>query len=170
MTIEAAYFHNRVENLILFIQTSQRTSKPQNIGRAQTIGQEFSGMIDVGAYLHLSANYTHQRSINKSEIPSQKGKFLPGRPVHEFSSKILLSSDQHSLFYGYHFTAKNFLDHANQRVAKARHLHNIGVSVKPAPNLSVTFEVKNLGDNQIEDIFGFPLPGRAYFFTIEGTL
>jgi len=36
--------------------------------------------------------------------------------------------------------------------------------------LKLTFEVKNLTDNRIADFRGFPLPGRAFFGTVEGKL
>jgi len=170
LSLQAAYFQNDVENLILFIQTSQRTSKPQNIGRAETIGQEVSGKLEIGPHLKLDANYTQQRAVNRSEIPSQRGKILPGRPVHELSAKVDLYSKHFSIFYSYHFTDQNFLDRANQRIANSRQIHNLGFSIRRAPAWSLTLEAKNLSNNQIEDVFGFPLPGRSYFLTMSGSI
>ncbi|MBI5198188.1 MAG: TonB-dependent receptor, partial [Nitrospirae bacterium] len=167
MELQASYFHNRVENLILFIQTSQRTSKPENIGRAEITGQELVGRMQLGNHFKISGNYTYQRAVNRSNIPSQAGKILPGRPLHEFSGKAEFFSDTGALFYSYDFTSKNFLDRVNQLPAHSRSIHNIGISVTPRESVSVTFEVKNITNNRIVDIFGFPLPGRSYFLTVN---
>ena len=35
-------------------------------------------------------------------------------------------------------------------------------------DLSLTFEVKNATDEQVSDVLGFPLPGRAYVGTLIG--
>jgi len=170
LNLQAAYFHNVVDDQILFVQTSQRTSRAENIGRAETIGQELAGKIELGSHLRLDANYTHQRAVNKSDIPSQRGKILPGRPVHALSGKAELYSARGALFYRYDYTAENFLDRVNQRVAAARHIHNLGFSIKGQSAWTLSLEVKNLSDNRIEDVFGFPLPGRAYFITLEGRI
>jgi iron complex outermembrane receptor protein len=167
MEVQATYFHNRVENLILFIQTSQRTSKPENIGRAEITGQELVGRMQLGNHFKISGNYTYQRAVNRSNIPSQTGKILPGRPLHEFSGKAEFFSDTAALFYSYDFTAKNFLDRVNQLPTHSRNIHNIGISVTPRKSVSASFEVKNITDSRIEDIFGFPLPGRSYFLTVN---
>jgi len=170
INFHAAYFNNVVDQVILFIQTSQKTSRADNIGQAQTIGQEFSTRVEMGAHLKFDANYTHQRAINLSKIPSQKGKILPGRPVHEGTAKVELYSAFYALFYSYHFTSENFLDRVNQREASARQLHNVGFTTRPFDAWSLTFEAKNLSDNQIQDVFGFPLPGRSYFITLQGVI
>jgi len=170
LTFQAAHFQNDVENLILFIQTSQKTSKPRNIGKAETSGQEVVADLEIGTHLKLGANYTHQRAVNRSNIPSQKGKILPGRPVHEVSARAEVFSKHLSLFYNFNFTDQNFLDRVNQRVAKSRQIHNIGFSIRSVPAWSITLEAKNLSDDQIEDVFGFPLPGRAYFVTLQGSI
>jgi len=170
LKLRASYFDNVAENLILFIQSSQFTARSENIAKSRVIGQELSGDLDVGKYLSIQGNYTHQRAINKSNIPSEKGRFLPGRPVHEFFFKTELASRFFRIYHSYHLTDKNFLDRRNQRKATSRQIHNVGFSIQSEPLWSLTLEAKNLGDDQIEDIFGFPLPGRSYFLTLQGTL
>jgi iron complex outermembrane receptor protein len=34
----------------------------------------------------------------------------------------------------------------------------------------LTFEAKNLEDDQYEDFNGYPLPGRSYYFTVKYSL
>ncbi len=173
-TVQAAYFNNVADNLIVFVQTSQFTARPENIGKSKTQGQELSGKLEIGTYLMIESNYTHQRAINHS--PRENGKILPGRPIHEVSSKMEWGSDHYDFFYTHDFTDQNFLDAQNQRNATSRHIHNLGVSIKSHQNnrskksWSITLEAKNITDNTIEDVFGFPLPGRSYFITLQGTI
>ncbi|MFQ5675131.1 MAG: hypothetical protein ACE5G1_04480 [bacterium] len=65
---------------------------------------------------------------------------------------------------------ENYLDRANQRLTHSRQIHNVGISIKAKSQWSLTIEAKNLSDDRIEDIFGFPLPGRAYFMTLQGRI
>ena len=37
----------------------------------------------------------------------------------------------------------------------------------PIKNLSLTFEVKNIGNEQVSDVMGYPLPGISFFGTIS---
>jgi iron complex outermembrane receptor protein len=170
LQVQATYFHNDVENLILFIQTSQRTSKAENIGKARIQGQELMAVAEVRSWLTIRGNYTHQRAVNRSDIPSQRGKFLPGRPVHKIFGEVELSSNLGSFFYSYDFTDQNFLDSANQIPTRSRSIHNMGISATPWKNKTITLEVKNLTDSRIEDIYGFPLPGRSIFLSIQGRI
>ncbi len=170
LTLEAAYFDNIADNLILFIQSSQQTAKPENIASSRVIGQELTARAEIGKHLSFEANYTHQEARNKSDIPNEKNKFLPGRPVNEFFVKTAFYSKHYGLYYSLNFTDENYLDRDNQRNATSRKIHNIGFSFKSLPRWSLSLEAKNLGDNQIEDIFGYPLPGRSYFMTLQGTL
>lgn len=167
LRLEAVYFENKIEDIIVFIQTSQRTSRPENIGRADISGVEVVASLNLGARVRFSGNYTYQRAVNRSGIPSQEGRILPGRPVHAFSGKINFLSVLGSLFYTYNFTAQNYLDPANQLPTLPRSIHGVGFSIAPTRLILISLEVKNLTDNQIEDIFGYPLPGRSYFLTAQ---
>lgn len=170
LIFQAAYFDNEAENLILFIQTSQFTARSENIAKSRIIGQEFSSRMEMGSHLKIEGSYTHQEAKNKSDIPNEHNKFLPGRPVHDLFGKAELYSERYAFYYSYQLTDKNFLDRDNQRNATTRQIHNIGFSMRPNSSWSVSFDAKNLGDDQIEDIFGFPLPGRSFFITLQGSI
>ena len=162
-----AYFNNRIENMIIFIQNSQRTSRPDNIGRAEIAGLEMSIGLSLRLPITFNGNYTFQRAVNQSDIPSRKGKILPGRPVHELSGKVVYLWSVGSFFYSHDFTALNYLDVANQYTTHSRSIHDVGLSLNLLEPILITLEVKNLTDNRIEDIFGYPLPGRSYFITAK---
>ena len=43
-----------------------------------------------------------------------------------------------------------------------RALYNLGGSLPLAQGLSLSLELRNLTDDQIADLWGYPLPGRFY--------
>ncbi|RMF93570.1 MAG: TonB-dependent receptor [Nitrospinota bacterium] len=168
--LEYAYFQSEIDDLILFIQNSQRTSIAQNISQARIQGHEVSFSLTGFDHLLLSGNYTYQQAKDDSNIPFLRGKRLPGRPLHELSTSLELFDKRYGkLFYTLNFTSGNFLDRANLVSVPSRTIHNLGLTVTPpgVKGLSLTFEVKNLTDNQIQDVAGFPLPGRAFFGTVD---
>ncbi|ETW93254.1 MAG: hypothetical protein ETSY1_40020 [Candidatus Entotheonella factor] len=73
------------------------------------------------------------------------------------------------LSYELDYISRNFLDRGNLDPVDNRLLHHLRLTVTPLDkHLTMTFEAKNLTDNQVGDFRGFPLPGRSFFATIEG--
>jgi hypothetical protein len=49
-----------------------------------------------------------------------------------------------------------------------RSIHGISISSAPfSGGLRATFEGRNLTDNRVSDVSGFPLPGRSFYLTID---
>ena len=114
----------------------------------------------------FSGNYTYQDAQNTSDIPFLKGNRLPGIPESELFLRLELSNRWAKLFYDYNYLSDNYLNTANSRKVDDRRIHNAGISVYPAKFATLTFEVKNIGDEPVSDVLGFPLPGRSYFGTV----
>jgi len=70
------------------------------------------------------------------------------------------------VYYSLSRSGKKFLDSANLYPISKSDMHNLGVSYLFGKT-TVTAEGKNLTDNQISDIMGFPLPGRSFFITVH---
>jgi len=166
LSLEAVYFENKTENLILFIQNSQRTSRPENISKSENRGWELTGSVLLIEHLRLSTNYTRQDPKDKGKIPSRRNKILPGRAKSEFNSEVELFNSFGKIFYSYNKVEKIYLDPANLLPIRIREIHNIGISAFFEKKFSATFEVKNISDNRVEDTTGYPLPGRSYFLTM----
>ena len=67
-----------------------------------------------------------------------------------------------------HYLADNFLDRYNTYWIGSRTL--VGAWISFAPRrwpVRVSLEGKNLGDRRVEDVAGFPLPGRTVFIACE---
>jgi iron complex outermembrane receptor protein len=165
--LEFAYFQSDTDNLIVFVQNSQNTARAENIGAASIKGYEVSWSGTAWQHLRLYGNYTFQDAKDTSDTFS-RGNTLPGRPRHELHQGLELFNEYGKLVYELDYIAANFLDRANAFMIDHRLLHNLSLTVLPfGKRLKLTFEVKNLTDNQIADFRGFPLPGRSYFGTVE---
>ena len=164
---EYAYYHSTIDNLILFIPNSQRTSVATNISKADMNGHEISWASELFAHMNISGNLTVQNTKDKSDISYWKGNQLPGRPEFELFNRFGILNNQGKVFYEFNYLSNNYLDRTNFTKIAARKIHNIGCSLYATKNLTLTFEVKNLSDARIEDYIGYPLPGRSYFGTVD---
>ncbi len=178
--LEAVGFVSVVDDLIVLVQNSQRTSIYRNVDRARTVGAELAASADVAEHVRLGLNYTYQDARDESGIPARDGNQLPGRPRHDLYTRAEYRRDEGRLFYELSFVAENFLDQANFLIVNARATHTLGIEGDVAAlgrrfgsaalarlPLVATLEVRNFTDNQVEDVAGYPLPGRAVFGTVR---
>jgi iron complex outermembrane receptor protein len=166
-TLEAVYFDHNYTDLIQFMQFSQGVGRAQNIGSARSRGVETTVRLRPVAAVTLSGNYTFQRAVDESEVPHQKGKILPNRPQHEAHMRGGIELRRVRAYYEYAFEDGNFLDRANLRPVQARHIQGCGLKVGLGHGIELTLEAKNVTDNQVADLWGYPLPGRSYFATLK---
>jgi iron complex outermembrane receptor protein len=164
--VEAVYLHNEVDDLILFFPNSQRTSRPVNIGAATIRGVELSA--SASAYgLDLAARYTYLDTEDTGAVPYYRGNDLPSRPRHDLSASVSYARAPWRFTYELHTIGANYLNRANLQEAPARQLHNVIVNFDVLTSaLALTLEGRNLSDNQVSDVNGFPLPGRSFYSTL----
>ncbi|MCK4590208.1 MAG: TonB-dependent receptor, partial [Candidatus Latescibacteria bacterium] len=111
--------------------------------------------------------------LNRSDLYGRiyYGKLLPNKAKWEANLRTtLFSGDYGEIFYDYSYTDENFHDLYNKVPIERWVIHSIGFTVV-CPwqrQLKGTFEAKNLTDNQVADLWGYPLPGRSYYVTING--
>ncbi|MBI4209659.1 MAG: TonB-dependent receptor [Deltaproteobacteria bacterium] len=164
---EYAYFENDIEDLIAFIQNSQQTLIAINIGSADLQGHELSLLWGLWNLFKFSLNYTRQEAVNTSSS-FLSGNRLPGRAQDEFYFHAEAKFRYVKPFYEFNFIGSNYLDEGNLVLLKRRFIHNMGITFYPKiRELSMTAEVKNVNDEQIADVLGFPLPGRSYYGTAQ---
>jgi len=180
LRLEAVGFVSVVDDLIVLVQNSQRTAIFRNVDRTRAVGTEIAAGADLYERLRLSLNYTFQDARDESGIPARDGNLLPGRPRHELYQRTEYRREEGRFFYELSFIAENFLDQANFLVVNARATHTLGIEADLAAlgrrcgqatlarlPLVATLEVRNFTDNQVEDVAGYPLPGRAVFGTVR---
>lgn len=164
---EAVYFLNRVTDLIQFLQTSQFTAQAQNLRAARIQGAETTLFLPLGGYLEVSGNYTFQWAKDTSGLPGTDGRFLPGRPRHEATGRLSLFNRRGRVFADLTFIDGNFLDTQNILRVGNRTLAGAGLSFKPVKKVTTSFEAKNLLNDRVVDVVGFPLPGRSFYGKVE---
>ena len=163
LAVEAAWFQSDSRDLILFEQNSQRTVRPVNISQADTRGIELAAAATLFGHLDLTANYAWIDSKNTSDIPFLNGNRLPGVPEQELFLRADVYNDRFRGWYEFTAADDNYLDQANFEKVSDRRVHSAGVSATWDRTVIFSFEVKNLTDERISDVLGFPLPGRAWF-------
>ncbi|MHC4214937.1 MAG: TonB-dependent receptor domain-containing protein, partial [Planctomycetota bacterium] len=164
--IAGTYFEHRTKNLIQFLRSSQSTAQARNLASATIRGFEIEGgsLIKVNDLsLNLDCNYTFQWAKDTSGRAGFDGKFLPGRPRHQIHAGLQLSYRWMRFFTDFDFIGDNFLDSFNALKVSHRSLLGMGFSITPWKWIRAGFEVKNVLDQQIEDVVGFPVPGRLFF-------
>jgi iron complex outermembrane receptor protein len=162
----AAVFYTDSSELILFEQNSQRTVRPVNVSDARVRGVEAAAALSLWGWLELKGNFTWTDSENTGDVPFLNGNRLPGVPERELLLRADLRGRYGRVYYEFDYLDDNFLDRANFERVDDRSIHNAGLTLGPLRDLSLSFEVKNLTDERVSDVLGFPLPGRAYVATL----
>jgi iron complex outermembrane receptor protein len=161
--LSATVFETLAEDLILFVPRSQFSVVAENFGRARIRGAEIDLFLGIGRRLTGGLNATLQRAVNESGDPNT-GRLLPGRPSREAGVSAGLALGRGRLFYGFTYVGRNFTDPANTDsiALPARYLHDLGYRLDLRDGREAVFEVKNIGDDLIYDVAGYPLPGRSF--------
>lgn len=170
--IEATYYRHQVENLIQFVQTSAFTAQAMNLNKALIQGSETMIRASFAGRIRLSASYTYQQAKDISDNPDTRGKYLPGRPKHELYALFGLSEDWLPWFNSYVFCdlsymSGNYLDTQNLLMVSNRTILGSGIALTFINRITASFSVKNILNDRISDLIGYPLPGRSYWGSLK---
>ncbi len=169
--LEASVFRIEAEDLIIFLQNSQRTVKAFNLESARTDGFELSARSELGAW-SLSGAYTRLEAVNTGPSPVYNGKTLPHTPEQELFARASWSDDVATFWYEHRWQSESWRDRANlaENRSEARHLAGGGFRFEIVPGrLALAGEIINAGNERTADVEGFPLPGRSAYATLEYT-
>ncbi len=169
VSAEAVYYRNRVKDLIRFIHNSQRVSRPHNLGRALLHGVETRMAVRLLPTLALRGNYAYQRAENHTPFSFERGNDLPNAPRHRLNARLSHHQGRAELYGEISRESRHFLDRANLRSVSVRALYNLGGNVSLTNGISLSLELRNLTDNQVADLWGYPLPGRSYGLSMHYT-
>ena len=167
---EIAYYRNSVDDLIRFMHNSQSVSRAQNVGHARLSGIETRLQTRPLPWTQLDLNYTYRRAENRSAFAYERGNDLPNAPRHALEARLNIERGRHSAHYAFSRESRHFLDRANLRPVPRRLVHGVGGRIALTAHTALSWEVRNLTDNQVADLWGYPLPGRALFFSAKQNL
>jgi outer membrane cobalamin receptor len=170
---EIAHFRKKIYDMILFLPNSQFTLRPENVDSASINGVETSHTITWNRGIKFNFQYTYQNPKNTSEAPALNGKYLPLRSKSQMSSQITYFQDWGEIGLEYLFIGANFRDRTNEYFGylPARQIYNCFFTYVPYKDeelqrqFLLTFEIRNFTNKQVEDLVGYPLPGRSFYLT-----
>ena len=165
---EAVWYQNRVDNMIRFVQNSQFVSQPHNFGSARVTGLETRARVRLRRAFDVNGNYVYQLLENRSPLFYENRNDLPNAPRHALNARVTATTKRGlATHYEVSRDSKHYLDRANLRSVPERTLHGAGARVELTAGTLLALEIRNLTDNQTADLWGFPLPGRSFFVSIQ---
>src|SRR5262249_39189174 len=88
------------------------------------------------------------------------------RPARQAFGRIAWRGRVLQLAGSLQYIGDNYLSPSNRSLVPSRTIAGASIAVKPfGPGLALTLEGKNLGNNRIVDVAGYPLPGRSLFLS-----
>jgi vitamin B12 transporter len=190
--VEADGFATRPHDIISLVPSAGASAYHAiNIADALTYGAELVAAARIAHTVSITANYTHTETEQLSADATYNGKQLPRIPPDVIYARVevarhVLDRDA-SIWCDGTWQSETYLDQTNLQPIPARLLVGAGVRVEVIANIGVSFNVANLTDLRVEqlplspppsptltsvptplaDYFGFPLPGRSYYLTLD---
>ncbi|HEU5057756.1 MAG TPA: TonB-dependent receptor, partial [Kofleriaceae bacterium] len=189
--LEAAAFASRSRDTIVLVPTAAHVAAAQNLGQALVWGGELVASARAARTVTLTGNYTYMKSRQSGTLPAYEGKELPQRPRHRLHGRAevarRIAGRLAAVWGDASLVSGNTLDPANLDRVPRRALFGAGLMVELGVGVSAAVEGKNLADQRVEDIplappprpdltsapaavsdfFGYPLPGRAFYLTLQ---
>jgi len=166
-SLEWMHYESRPRDLILYVRSSQNTARAMNVTSARIHGEELSVRASAAPGVALSGSFTWQSALDDGPISYWHGKRLPQRPGRQAYARCDLSRGPARLSGDVQYIADNYLDPYNLYRVASRTLVGASVSAALTAGARLVIEGKNLGDNHVSDVGGFPLPGRSVWVACE---
>ena len=115
----------------------------------------------------MRGSYVYQRAENRTPFSFERGNDLPNAPRHRLDARVTLDLYGREIYGEFSRESRHFLDRANLRPVPVRALFSVGGTVPLAGDLALSWELRNLADNRVADLWGYPLPGRSYGFSVQ---
>ena len=172
--LEVVYFESLTGDKIVWLQNSQRTIKAHNLGRSWSRGIESSLFASVSLpariELRIEAAHTWQEAFDRSASRTYRGKRLPNLPESESYTRFGLERGPWNVAYGLATRGRSYRDRYNTAEKRlggfATHDFEIARTLLDG-HATIRFEARNWSDVRIQDIDGYPLPGRTFYFELE---
>ncbi|HET6284595.1 MAG TPA: TonB-dependent receptor [Polyangia bacterium] len=166
-------FGARVDDLIGWESTTAGPSRALNLSRARIWGLEQELRVRIGRRFRLTGQATYTDARDVGDVASRRGRQLPAHPRYH----AYLRPELRNLFEGRRVVAGAYVeadlssgafrDSNNQSPIPTRLLVGGGLLVDvPHAGLRLTVSAQNLGDSRINDITGYPVPGRLVFASL----
>lgn len=174
---EGAVYQSELKDMIVMVTVSDRETRPQNLDRARIRGAELSLTLDDlpapgGVRPALSANLTWQDALDVGVSPVYHGKQLTYHPPLLAHLRCDFTRGGLQLTGSASFRAASYWGRSNLEQFRSPAQWSGDASLRgavPRTPLVAALRVENVGDVRLEDVRGYPLPGRSWFLEIQWT-
>ncbi len=175
LEFDLSLFYRFVKNKILLRNYGDH-SVYENIGAAEIYGME---CLSTGSFfkerLVCRASLTLQDALNKSDATQLRkdryyNKQLPYHPNLELSTSATVNISPEigvSCLISHESQSYRAPSNLESQEIAAKTQVDLSVSYRPLERVEFTLDAKNIGDEQAEDRWGYPIPGRAYYITMK---
>ncbi len=166
-----AAFASFIDDLIAYRYGSGH-ARPWNVGSARILGVESEANLQLGKHFRATLAGMLSDALNTSPIEAQNGRQLPLRPRYRFFARPEWRAIEVT---GYTFlgiyaecdaTGRNHADPNNLVELPSRLIFGAGAYADLPAGFSIRFTAQNLGNSNIYDLIGYPLPGREFYLTL----
>lgn len=172
-----SYYASRAQNLIAYVQNSSQTRVAVNVGQSLIYGSELQAEIESrwGIKMRLGGEWLWTENL--TDVDSERGKELPGRPPYRVMGELSYSSETFDVGYLITWMGASFddlpnfrqtaatTDHSAYLTWRTKHWGTIGVEGKNLLNVITadsTFGTVQTTDNTT-GYLGYPSPGRRIY-------
>lgn len=160
-------FWNDAFDLITFVRNSPTTAKAFNVGRAEIEGLEIEA--DFGRFGPWSLNTSATRLTTRDRTDSSVagGRQLPGRPGYELEVQHGLHLGRFDAGFSLLAMGDNYAQTGERAPVPSRVLLGVDARWRWREDLALLARVDNLGDVEVFDLWGYPLPQRRFTVAIQ---
>jgi outer membrane receptor protein involved in Fe transport len=191
LAVELGAFTGRATDRIVYVQNAQRTLVPLNVGASTVRGVELSVVAATGDWVEVDLAAAGTVTENLGPAPLVVGRELPRIPKWSAHNRTAVMQGPIRLSHTLRFVDGFAWDAANWYRAPPRTAHDVFARLSVPSWPALELGVANLTNRIVEavprdplhpessepvvraitDLAGYPLPGRAVFFTLtwEGT-
>ncbi|MBM4394693.1 MAG: TonB-dependent receptor [Deltaproteobacteria bacterium] len=165
VSVKAAYFETRSDNLILFLPRSAYLTRAENSGSALLRGVEASASARAGP-VGLAASYTFLDARDRTA-----GLSLPNRPRHAAAGEVFGEAGPVRASVRVAGQTGFFQNRFESLREEGRVTADLRLEVRPIPALLLAVDVQNVSDvRDAVDALQQPLPGRAFYGSVKVSL
>ncbi|GMU06954.1 TonB-dependent receptor plug domain-containing protein [Corallococcus caeni] len=173
-SVTAGGFAAVYENLIAYELYPPNLARPYNFAAARVWGAEMEVEVRPRAWLTATSSHAWTRTQNRYGDPRYFGKELPYRPRHKWVGRLRVGPDWLNGRTEVLVQSAQLINRVGEARLSlpSRTWVSVGASSTflHKPDLTVSFDVKNLLDARTADYTGMPLPGRAAYVTLSVAL
>jgi iron complex outermembrane receptor protein len=153
-------------DLVLYERSSPRGARPVNVGAARLFGEE-AALRASWRGVELAAATAWLSATDRSPYPFYFGRRLPQRAERQSHARLAWRRGDWFAAADLEYLGDTYFNRANLAWDRSSERTLVGGSLGRRWGLArVLVEGRNLGDRLVEDVAGFPLPGRMVLVSL----